>query len=293
LRQQLYELLEKRVYQCVTNPKDSDHYCDKITKKKEGLRNRNSEILKANAKGKIYEINNMGEDIEKVKYQVHFQYFIKQKNHLYLEEEVECREAEFHHGTLVSDEEILPYNMEENRHEFTLNEEDHEQEERKIAFQYNRLKAVQYAERWGNNYNPAYQKFENDCTNFISQCLEAGGAPMIGYPSRRRGWWMRNNIWSYSWTVAHTLRMYLPKAQVGLKAKEIANPEELLLGDIICYDFEGDGRYNHITIVTGRDAYGLPLVNAHTTNSRMRYWSYEDSTAYTPNIIYKFLTIEE
>ena len=37
--------------------------------------------------------------------------------------------------------------------------------------------------------------------------------------------------------------------------------------------------------------YGMPLVNAHTYNSRMRYWAYEDSSAYTPNIKYKFFTI--
>ena len=69
------------------------------------------------------------------------------------------------------------------------------------------------------------------------------------------------------------------------------DPLYLMLGDIICYDFEGDGRFNHNTIVTGKDEYGNPLVNAHTTNSRMRYWNYEDSTAYTPNIQYKFFHI--
>jgi hypothetical protein len=45
--------------------------------------------------------------------------------------------------------------------------------------------------------------------------------------------------------------------------------------------------------VTGKDASGMPLVNAHTYNSRMRYWAYEDSTAYTPNIKYKFLSITD
>ena len=35
----------------------------------------------------------------------------------------------------------------------------------------------------------------------------------------------------------------------------------------------------------------MPLVNAHTFNSRMRYWNYEDSTAYTPNMKYRFFTI--
>jgi hypothetical protein len=76
-----------------------------------------------------------------------------------------------------------------------------------------------------------------------------------------------------------------------LRAVEVNRPEELKLGDIICYDFEGDGRFNHTTIVTAKDADGMPLVNAHTTNSRKRYWAYTDSTAYTPNIKYIFLQV--
>lgn len=35
----------------------------------------------------------------------------------------------------------------------------------------------------------------------------------------------------------------------------------------------------------------MPLVNAQTYDSRMRYWSYEDSTAYTPSIRYTFFHI--
>ena len=67
--------------------------------------------------------------------------------------------------------------------------------------------------------------------------------------------------------------------------------EELSAGDVICYDFEGDGRFYHSTFVVAKDAEGMPLVNAHTENSRHRYWSYEDSTALTPNIKYKFFQI--
>ena len=114
---------------------------------------------------------------------------------------------------------------------------------------------------------------------------------MRGYPNRGSGWWMQNNNWSYSWSVAHSLKNYLANSTTGLRAKEVSSARELKLGDVICYDFEGDGRYNHNTIVTAKDANGEPLVNAHTYNSRNRYWAYEDSTAYTPNIRYTFFTI--
>ena len=46
-----------------------------------------------------------------------------------------------------------------------------------IPLKSDRLNAVKYAERWWNEYNPEYVKFENDCTNYISQCLHAGNAP--------------------------------------------------------------------------------------------------------------------
>lgn len=36
---------------------------------------------------------------------------------------------------------------------------------------YQRSKAVSYAERWWNDYNPKFKKFEVDCTNYVSQCL--------------------------------------------------------------------------------------------------------------------------
>lgn len=286
MREQLQDFLNKRVKQCVTN-QSRNVTCEKIEKKKESLAKRNGEIVKVKATGNIM---NKIEELEtgKVFYQVHFQYVINQKDNLYIEEEVEERVAEFYKDVLIEDKELNPYEAELSR-DIPVAEEVVDEE--RVAFKYDRLQAVKYAERWWNDFNPAYKKFEVDCTNFISQCLHAGEAPMIGYPNRGKGWWMRSNNWSYSWTVAHSLRWYLPHAKLGLRAKEVSDPSELKRGDIICYDFQGDGRFDHTTIVTAKDVNGMPLVNAHTANSRMRYWAYEDSTAYTPNIKYKFLHI--
>ncbi|WP_371919047.1 amidase domain-containing protein, partial [Pseudomonas sp. 2822-15] len=71
------------------------------------------------------------------------------------------------------------------------------------------MEAVRYAERWWNSFNPEYKQFDNNCTNFISQCLHVGGIPMTGHPNRSKRWWYQNNQWSYSWTVAHAFRWYL------------------------------------------------------------------------------------
>jgi hypothetical protein len=288
MRELLQKLFDERVQQFVSNSRNKKTYYPKSERKLDAAAKRSAEIVKVKAAGNI--INESSEDeFQVIQYQVHFQYLIKQNGSLYLEEEVEDRVAKFFKGMLVMDEEITP---KINQKSPAVPEGPREEEKaERVSYQYNRLKAVQYAERWWNTYNPAYKKFENDCTNFISQCLHQGGSPMRGYPKRGNGWWFMNQNWSYSWAIAHSLRLYLPNSTAGLRAREVSSPEELLLGDVICYDFEGDGRFNHNTIVTGKDANNMPLVNAHTYNSRMRYWAYEDSSAYTPNIKYKFFTI--
>ena len=150
---------------------------------------------------------------------------------------------------------------------------------------YDRNKARDYAETWWNGANPRYLHFEVDCTNFVSQCLFAGGAPMNYTGKRESGWWYQGRdgsreLWSFSWSVAHSLQSFL-----AVSASR--------LGDVICYDWDGDGRFQHNTIVTGFDAAGMPLVNAHTVNSRMRYWDYRDSYAWTPNTRYRFFHIAD
>lgn len=157
---------------------------------------------------------------------------------------------------------------------------------------YNRAKVKRYAELWWNRYNPVYPKFDVDCTNFVSQCLQAGGLPLEYTGQLGKGWWVQGKTsWSYSWSVAHSLMLYLTgsikKNQSRGVLKESA--EELMVGDVICYDWDGNGHFQHNTIVVAKDPNGMPLVNAHTTNSRHRYWDYRDSYAWTTNTKYKFI----
>lgn len=264
-----------------------------IERKKTGLSNRDARIVKVKAEAKVTRADQEGSH-NFLYYTVHMQYMIKQKAAFYIEEAVEERKASFYDGRLYEDEELVP-DIPEWR---GPQPDDKEQKAvssggERIAYVYDRMKAVQYAEKWWNRFNPAYKSFTDDCTNFVSQCLHAGGAPMRGYPDRAKGWWMMHNNWSYSWTVAHSFKTYLQYSKTGLRAKEVSSPQELKYGDVICIDFQGDGRFDHTLIVTDYDYYGMPLVNAHTTNSRKRYWTYEDSSAYTPNIRYKFFTIED
>jgi len=164
---------------------------------------------------------------------------------------------------------------------------------------YDREAARAYAERHWNDPDPAFIHFDVDCTNYVSQCLYAGGAPMNYTGVRESGWWYRGRsggreLWSYSWSVAHALHWYLSAGRRdGLAAETVPSASELTIGDVICYDFDGDGRFEHSAIVTGADGAGMPLVNAHTTNSRARYWDYRDSYAWTERTTYRFFRIRD
>lgn len=281
MKEQLKTKLQKRVERYTSNEKEQSD--ERLMQKLQLLQERDAEIVRVHGAGKIQSVEE-DQDDTLLRYQVHLQFFIKQQENFFIEEEIEEREARFRNDLLVSDQEVeSPLNRNDIPHLIIDSPE-------RLAYTYDRRKAVQYAERWWNDFNPAYRKYTDDCTNFISQCLQTGGIPTWGNPNRAKGWWMSGKSWSYSWTTAHAFYLLLASSS-GIRTRRVSNPQELNLGDIICIDFEGNGRFDHSLIVTAKDAYGMPLVNAHTTNSRHRYWSYKDSSRYTPNIVYKFFVI--
>lgn len=163
---------------------------------------------------------------------------------------------------------------------------------------YRREDAVLYADRWWDSFNPEFTAFEVDCTNYISQCLFAGGAPINYTGKRESGWWYKGYVggreaWSFSWSVANALERFLSHNDTWLRAEIVDRPERLNLGDVIIYDWDGNGSYQHSTIVTAFDAGGMPLVNAHTVPSKHRYWDYRDSYAWNENTVYRFFHITD
>lgn len=158
---------------------------------------------------------------------------------------------------------------------------------------YDRIRAVRYADAWWDGTHPRYPRFSDDCTNFVSQCLYAGGLPMWGEPNRAVGWWFRfgaEPLWSYSWSTAHALYLVLTGPFGG---HVVLDPTELKIGDVIFYDWNGQGTFHHSTIVTDFDAVGEPLVNAHTIDSYHRPWIYTDSPAWTPQTRYAFVHLPD
>lgn len=170
---------------------------------------------------------------------------------------------------------------------------------RQPGIPYRRDLAAAYADRWWNEGNPSYELFEVNCTNYVSQCVFAGNAPMNYTGKRESGWWYKGRnkgqeSWSYSWAVSNALTQYLGAHRTsGLRAEIVPSVDELQLGDVITYDWNGDNRFQHSTIVTAFDAAGMPLVNANTVASRHRYWDYRDSYAWTEQTKYRFFHIAD
>ena len=138
---------------------------------------------------------------------------------------------------------------------------------------YNRKKAVDYALKHALSPNPSFLYLSShissggNCTNFISQCLLAGGAEM-SYSTNP--WWYRQSSeghsWSVTWTVAHSLYWHIKnnthKNLKGIKAEIVGLPTELSLGDIIFYE-NFQGKIHHSAIVTDYKN-GLPLISQNT-----------------------------
>lgn len=282
----------ERIVKWWENLFQTDTFQQEWWKRKKALcENRGIEISRIKGNGHVFQELRY-DNQSTFQYQLHLSYLMKQNDFFYREEQVIPLQFRIDSDQSVEHIQSKP-SPQPDEEKSTERPGWDERDPELYRFTYDRLAAVKYAERWWNDYNPKYEKFHVDCTNYVSQCLHAGGAPMRGAPDRGNGWWYQHDNWSYSWSVANALRWYLSGSTKGLKGREVEAAEDLDPGDVICYDFEGDGRWDHTTIVVAKDAYGMPLVNAHTENSRNRYWSYEDSTAWTPNIAYKFFHIGE
>lgn len=147
------------------------------------------------------------------------------------------------------------------------------------ANQYSRMNAVKYARAYALHPNPGFRYFplinndtSGDCTNFISQCLLAGGAPMDFNSSH--AWWYnkantastKDDTWSISWTVAHSFYWLLKTNEQskasGIKGLEVHDIKSLELGDLILYEND-KGIIFHTAIITAfRNSQ--PLVSHHS-----------------------------
>lgn len=144
---------------------------------------------------------------------------------------------------------------------------------------YKRSEAVRYAKKHGMVPNPNYPYYQgDDCTNFVSQCLQAGGCKNNFHHTHP--WWCLGKKTSICWSVAHSLYWYIlvstKEQSVGIKAKTITidsndsyNAElasQLEIGDIVQYINRRD-KIQHTAIITDFimiDGLKQPLITQHT-----------------------------
>lgn len=124
--------------------------------------------------------------------------------------------------------------------------------------EYDRIGAVSYARQWALSHNPKYANYENyggDCTNYISQCVKAGGIPFdnLGENIMKKWYWYSDDYRTPTWTASESFYKYIiynnreDTYNFGVYARS-ANYNELELGDIVQLVFEG--KAYHSMIVT-------------------------------------------
>jgi len=143
-----------------------------------------------------------------------------------------------------------------------------------------------YARTWALSTNSAYGRFGNDCTNFVSQAMDAGGWTHLagsGYCADRKKdsvWWftrggcrytacpwgwcptIRTIDASHTWGGAHNFYNFVKTTGRGTGAAHVMNLGE---GDVLQMDFSGGGHIGHTMVVTGKTATNL-FLSYHTSD---------------------------
>ena len=153
---------------------------------------------------------------------------------------------------------------------------------------YNRARAVEYARRWAMGRNPLFVDFTGiggNCTNFVSQCLLAGGCVMNYTPDF--GWYYvsaedRAPAWSsveyfYDF-LTEAPRFAMRNGGEGPFGREVERPLAEI-GDVIQYA-NADGDWYHTVIISRIDEDGEIYVSAQSDDALDRpLSSYRFATA--------------
>jgi len=155
---------------------------------------------------------------------------------------------------------------------------------------YDRTKAVEYADKYATSPNDDYRYYDdNDCTNFVSQSLEAGKKP---YRNDTRtsdnAWYYGWYTWttSYTWAASNNLFRHL---QNHTDSEIITDFTLLQKGDLIYMDYNNSGTFDHtmiISTITEDDIY----LNYHSEDKYQEPLS--DIKEKYPNATYKGVIIK-
>lgn len=139
---------------------------------------------------------------------------------------------------------------------------------------YNATAAVSYALKWALSRNPSYKDYgDNDCTNFVSQCVYTGGIPGSSYwYSGSTAWinviafynYMRDNGYTYGGDSSSNAR----------------------LGDVIEFYNSSKKTWSHAAILTSGSGSSGWKYSAHSSNRKNYDLSYVYPSSTYTNIRY-------
>lgn len=154
---------------------------------------------------------------------------------------------------------------------------------------YSPTKAKDYAHKWAFSYNSAYNNYSSnggDCTNFVSQCLEAGGLAQKKPSSIPSGTMNTTSYWysvkpkvSTPWIRVTDFHSYwAPKVPDGNYAGDTTVSNNGNIGDVVQFRHAGTLTRWHTMIITKKDSNQVYLTG-HTTNRKdYPISSYDDNS---------------
>ena len=180
------------------------------------------------------------------------------------------------------------------------------------GYTYNRNVAVAYADDWAHGRNTNYPNYGvdadgdecDDCTNYLSQVLEAGGIPQISGSDDEFHWYTYQNIWgtwlgSKSWAATDWFNNHVSQFQGVRYEFYPSGPSSLSAGDFFLMDlptnpFSGP---DHARVIMGMgtvlegDHIGewMLLVSQHCIDRKRVRWDYnipEGTTGWAWRVVY-------
>ena len=125
-------------------------------------------------------------------------------------------------------------------------------------------KMLRYAKKWWSGYNDRFHRWDNDCTNFASQCAAAGGLSYIRGFYRSRGAWWHTGSWpfyaSFTWSAAHNLYRHLWENERAAFRKSWS---QAVPGDLLFWSYRGNGKIDHVSVINAV-RNGIPFYAQHT-----------------------------
>lgn len=160
----------------------------------------------------------------------------------------------------------------------------------------NLTNARAYAGKYYSSYNYGYPSYSNDCTNFVSQILQAGGKRQVRSTSTAKlvsdtKYWYVKSLPAYnwgrssSWTVVTDLYSHLIRTQSAYSSSSKSSIiSATKSGDVIQFKKSGADRYSHAMWVYEKTSSDLKL-SGHTNNYLKR--SFNAITGYATYRIVK------